>query len=331
MDTIQVTAPGHQQQRSQAPGFDLDRTILLTGAGGLLGQAIKKRLLRDGASNVLCPARRDLDLTDARAVRTYFAVHRPVYLFHLAAQVFGLGGNLAHQLSALSVNTVINENVFLAAVDHPPRKIFFAGTVASYPHPYRSLPLREDSLFDGLPHYGEFGYASAKRHALNYLTLLEKERGIKSLCGLLTNLYGPEDRFDPVNGHVVPSLVRKIFESHAQRRPLYVWGDGQGRRDFMHVADAADAIVLAFEKTEGTVNIATGQSHSICDVVDCLVESSGFAGEVVWQTDKPTGIADRSVCVDRLAGLGFVPSQTLASGLSDVYGWYAANHQRARQ
>ena len=304
--------------------------VLVTGAGGVLGTALIARLREIGVKNILCPTRKVLDLEICDNVEAYFRELKPEFVFHLAAMVFGLAGNMSNQYSALTVNTRINDHVMSAAKKYPPRKIFFAGTVASYPFPYRTLPLREDEFHNGLPHYGEYGYSSAKRHALSYLTVLAKDHGIPFTYGILTNLYGPNDRFDPTNGHVIPSLVRKLHESKATGQPLEIWGDGSATRDFMFAADAAEAIVLALEKAEGLINIASGELNSIRQVVDALVQSSGFAGEILWRSDKPTGIPERSVNAERLSRLEFKPRHSLASGLCVTYEWFDQNRAMLR-
>src|SRR5262245_19445877 len=158
--------------------------ILVTGARGLVGAALGKALARLEVPGVLAPSRAELDLLDRDATERYFARHRPTAVVHLGAVVFGLGGNLANQTGVLAHNTQIDNNVFRAIARHPVRKCFFAGTVASYPFPYKSETLQETEFFNGLPHAGEFGYGSAKRHAYAYLHLLAKDIGLSFAYGI---------------------------------------------------------------------------------------------------------------------------------------------------
>jgi GDP-L-fucose synthase len=305
--------------------------ILVTGAHGMVGTAIVKALREQGFSNLLEPARSALDLLSSDATDRFFATEKPDYVLHIAAVVFGLGGNLKNQMLSLSQNTIINQNVLMAAAAHRVRKIFFAGTVASYPFPYRSLPLVEEDLFMGLPHHGEFGYASAKRHAYAYLDLMRSDFGIPFTYGLFTNMYGPNDRFDIENSHVIPSLIKKVHEAKRTGTALRVWGNGTARRDFMHVNDAAAAAVLSLFEHDGLINISSGQTHSMKALVDMLVKVAGFHGDIVWDVNAPTGIVERSVSNDRLRGLGFVARYDLSAGLADAYDWYCKHLSEARQ
>jgi GDP-L-fucose synthase len=309
----------------------LDTSILITGAHGMVGTAIVQALRDRGYSNLLVPTRSDVNWLSAEAARQYFAEREPAYVFHIAAVVFGLGGNMRNQLASLSQNTLINQNVFLACAEHRVKKIFFAGTVASYPFPYRSLPLAEVDLFEGVPHGGEFGYACAKRHAAAYLEILRTELKIPFTYGLFTNMYGPNDRFDIENSHVIPSLIRKLYDAKLAGTAFKVWGDGTARRDFMHVKDAAAAAVLSFLHHDGFINICSGQTASMRDVVNSLVKIQPFDGKIEWDPSAPSGIPERSVSNKWLSGLGFKPAYNLEAGLADAFHWYINHLLEARQ
>jgi GDP-L-fucose synthase len=296
----------------------------------MLGRALVAELAAAGYRNVLTPGRDELNLTDTRAVAAYMRRHRPQWVFHLASVVYGLLGNMRNQFPALADNTLINHNVLTAAGAARVQKIFYAGSVAAYPHPYPSLPLREDMLWLGKPHHGEYGYACAKRHALSYLEILHEVAGIDYCYGLLTNLYGPDDRFDDSNGHVVPSLIRRL---HAARRgggEFSVWGSGTARRDFMHARDAARAALVGMQKVSGVMNICSGTTATIREVASKLVESAGFRGPVVWEADRPVGIVERSVCNRILRAHDFSCVYDLDSGLRETWHWYETHADSAR-
>jgi GDP-L-fucose synthase len=308
-----------------------DARILITGAQGMVGTAIVRTLRDQGYQNLLLPTRSDLELLSPEATQLYFAEHKPEYVMHIAAVVFGLAGNMRNQMASLSQNTLINQNVLVNCAAQRVKKVFFAGTVASYPFPYKSLPLIEDQLFEGQPHGGEFGYASAKRHAAAYLEVMHSDLGIPFTYGLFTNMYGPNDRFDIENSHVIPSLIRKLHDAKRSGTAFRVWGDGTAKRDFMHVQDAAAAAVLSFLRYDGFINISSGRTASMRDVVNGLLKVAPFDGKVEWDTSAPSGIPERSVSNRKLQELGFKPTYELEAGLVDAYNWYINHLLEARQ
>jgi GDP-L-fucose synthase len=305
--------------------------ILVTGARGLLGTALAKALARLEVPGILTPSRAELDLMDADATERYFARHRPASVVHLAAVVFGLGGNLGSQTGILAQNTLINNNIFSAMARYPVRKCFYAGTVASYPFPYKSETLREDEFFNGLPHAGEFGYGAAKRHAYCYLHLLAKDIGLSFAYGILTNLYGENDRFNIDDGHVIPSLIAKAHAAAQSNGRLEVWGDGSAERDFLHADDAARAVIACLDSDEKELllNISSGRGVSMRTLAECIAEAAGLPG-VSYLPGKPTGIPRRVVDNTRMRRLGVEPAIRLEDGLRAAYEWYSKHRASAR-
>jgi GDP-L-fucose synthase len=305
--------------------------ILVTGARGLVGAALSRALARLEVPGILTPSRAELDLLDADATERYFARHRPATVVHLAAVVFGLGGNLGNQTGILAQNTLINNNIFTAMARCPVRKCFYAGTVASYPFPYRSETLQESEFFNGLPHFGEFGYGAAKRHAYCYLHLLAKDIGLSFAYGIFTNLYGENDRFNVDDGHVIPSLIAKAHAAAQRNGHLEVWGDGSAERDFLHADDAAQAIIacLASDEKELLLNISSGVGVSMRALAECVAEAAGLPG-VVYLPARPTGIPRRVVDNTRMRRLGIEPAIRLEDGIRSVYRWYSENAASAR-
>lgn len=309
----------------------MNNKIFITGARGLLGTAIVKLLSKNDNVDLLCPKRDELDLLDAENVTRFIETHKPSTVIHLASLVFGIGGNLKNQMTSLSANTRINENLFTALYNCPPKKIFFAGTVAGYSHPYKSMPIKEDTFFDGLPHGGEFGYAMAKRHAIAYLEILANEQKVDVIYGALTNLFGPNDNFDIENGHVIPSLVAKAHRAKVDHTPLNVWGSGEATRDFLFVEDAASAILHLLENgsKERLVNISSGVGVSIGQVAKIIADCYELA-ELHFDETKPTGIAERVIDNSRLKETGFSSFSDLQTCLKITCDWYAENAEHAR-
>lgn len=300
--------------------------VLVTGATGGLGKALTAELARQGYETVLSPTRQDLDLLDSGSVNSYFEFHRPDAVLHLASVVFGLQGNLENQMRSLMENSQINANLFAAINDYPVKYIFFAGTVAAYAFPYKNIPLLESDFFEGLPHGGEFGYAMSKRHAYAYLRILKDNHGLDFTYGVLTNLYGENDRFNDNSGHVIPSLIMKAHRAKADGQPFMVWGDGAAERDFLHFDDAAQAITVCMNRgtTPALVNISSGEITTIKYLSELVCKAAGI-DNIQYQLDKPVGVKSRVVDNQKLKQLGFHQNTSLEVGIERLYAWYSKN------
>jgi len=311
--------------------LDKNSTILVTGSGGVLGSAILSELNRSGFHNILSPDRSELNLLDANSTRSYIRKYKPKSIIHLASLVYGLGGNLKYQLQSVIANTAINNNLFSAISEVETEHFFFAGTVASYPFPYSAIPIVEESFFNGLPHDGEFGYAMAKRHAYTYLKIMSKKNGIRFVYGIFTNLYGPRDKFDVENGHVIPSLIAKGYDAGTKKESLTVWGDGSAIRDFLYASDAASAAVLCMKNpSNDIINISSGCGVPISAIAELICSYYGV-DKINYLTDRPVGIPSRIVDNSRLKKLGFSVSISIEEGIRQTCDWYEKNINGIRQ
>ena len=298
-------------------------TILITGAHGVLGIALQK-LFNENDIKFIAPTRLELNLLDNEMTAAYIEKHKPSIVIHLAAMVFGLGGNIKNQMDSTINNTTINNVLFSALYKYPPQYIFFAGTVASYAFPFKRHPLQEDIFFDGLPHYGEFGYAMAKKHAYTYLEILKKEKGVSFTYGIFTNLFGENDNFDIDNGHVIPSLIAKAYKAKQNGIPLEVWGNGEAKRDFLYAGDAAQAIYFLMKdaRQEDIINISSGQSFSIKQCATIIAKAAAIDAPLKFLESMPVGIMHREISNKKLLGLGFQPTLNFEETLVRTYQWY---------
>lgn len=305
-----------------------DSRILITGANGLAGSAVLDHLLDRGFTNVFGLTRKDADLVDDRQTANAFSDVRAEYVFHAAATVYGLQGNMDNQAKSIYENTLINSNVIHASHLTGAKKIVVMGTNAIYPAT-APLPYREQDIFNGRPHEGEAAYGNAKRHMLAMLEAYHESYGTNYAYLVSGNLYGPRDRFNVNTGHVLPSLVAKFHSAAVDPDPdtlVSIWGDGSAQRDFLYSADLARIVKLTFERDiVGAFNIGNGKLHSICEVAQHLAEISGISRDrVLFDITKPTG---RRVCyadLSVLEGYGFSPEYSLEQGLRETYAWYAA-------
>jgi len=302
-------------------------TILVTGAGGLVGSAVVELLEAEGFSNVAGLTHVDCDLTNFSRTRDVFMGVKPDHVFHAAACVYGIMGNMNNQGKSFLENTKINCSVIEAAMSAQVEKITVMGTGAVYPAPPKSLPLKESEIFDGRPDPHEAGYAHAKRGMLAMLEAYQTNYGLDWAFIVSCNLFGPRDKFDPVNGHVVPSLVAKFYDAKRNGTPVTIWGDGSAKRDFLYVKDAARVGMLAMDKMSGAVNMGSGLVYSIRTVVTALSEITGVT-DIQWDASKPNGQPYRGYDLTRLTDAGFKPNYSIRQGLEETWEWYVWRHDK---
>lgn len=304
--------------------------VLVTGASGLIGTALVDELRASGRYAVAALSRGDADLRDLPATRRAFEAARPEVVFHLAARVAGLGGNLAAPGAMLYENLLINSTVIEAARSAGVRKVIAAGSAAIYSDGV-SLPMKEEDLWLGPPHASEAPYGHAKRTMLAQLEAYQTQYGLDYAFAILTNTYGPNDRFDEAHGHVVPSLISKLHRAVERREPVVLWGSGTARRDFLYSKDVARALRLTAERWTGPINIASGGAVSIAELAEHVARVSGYSGPVEWDRSKPNGQEQRAYSVNKLAGLGFRPEFSLEAGLRETYDWFVRHAETVRR
>lgn len=303
---------------------------LVTGGGGLVGSALVDELVSSGGYQVLAPSRADADLLDLGATTGLFDEAAPEVVFHLAARVAGLGGNLAAPGQMFYDNVLINTNVVEAARSAGVKKFVAVGSAAIYSD-IVSLPMSEDDLWLGPPHSSEGPYGHAKRTMLAHLEAYQAQYGMDYAYCILTNTFGPNDKFDEKHGHVLPSLISKFHRGVATGEAVTVWGTGTARRDFLYSKDVAKALRLLGERGSGAVNVASGREVSIRDLASLIQAVSGYSGPVHWDTSKPNGQELRQYDVARLRSVGFVPFYTLEEAVAETYEWFDRNSDRARR
>ena len=299
-----------------------DERVLVTGAGGVLGHALIAQMKTLGLAALHAPTRVQCDLLNASATEAMFAEFRPTIVMHLAGRVWGVQGNISFSGFAYRDNTMINMNVVEAARKVNVRKFIAAGTVAVYPD-VTNRAITEQDIWCGPPHGSEAAYAHAKLGMLAQLQAYARQWGMEYAYLLYTNLFGSHDRFDEEYGHVVPSLISRFHRLKREgASEVVVWGDGSPTRDFLFAADAAIATIACTEKISGPVNIATGHSITIRQMVETLQRISGFTGKVLWDTSKPLGQLSRRYDISRLHDIGWKPSFSLEQGLHATWEWF---------
>jgi GDP-L-fucose synthase len=296
---------------------------LVTGGAGFLGSHLVERLRAQGLDPVV-PRRADYDLTVWDDAERLFADARPELVFHLAAEVGGIGVNRANPGRFWYANLMMGAHILELARSNGVRKLVVAGTVCAYPK-FTPVPFREEELWNGYPEETNAPYGVAKKSILVGAQAYREQYGLDAVFLLPANLYGPRDNFDLETSHVIPALIRKMVDSTDE---VVLWGDGSPTREFLYVDDCAAGIALAAERYDGTgpVNLGTGVETSIRELAETIAELTGFEGEIVWDTSMPNGQPRRSLDASKAEQLfGFRATTPLREGLERTIAWYRAH------
>jgi GDP-L-fucose synthase len=295
---------------------------LVTGGGGFLGSHLVERL-RAAGHDVFVARKADYDLTRWEDAERLFEDAEPDVVFHLAAEVGGIGANRANPGRYWYANLIMGAHVLELARQQGVGKIVLAGTVCAYPK-NTPVPFHEDDLWNGYPEETNAPYGVAKKSILVGAQSYREQYGTNAIFLLPANLYGPRDNFHPTNAHVIADLIRKMHESPEE---VVLWGDGSPTREFLYVQDAAEAFVLAAERYDGEepVNIGAGKEISIRGLAELIAELTGFTGEITWDESMPNGQPRRSLDASRAKELfGFEARTSLREGLERTITWYRA-------
>lgn len=304
------------------------KNVLITGGHGFVGRRLCE-LLRGAGAYVFAPRRVDFDLRDPEVAESAF-VHmcQPVdVVYHLAANVGGIGVTKAHPGRTFYDNVMMGVNIIEAARMFNARRVVVAGSVCAYPL-NTPVPMVEDNLWQGEPEPTNGPYGVAKRVLLTMLQAYAAEYGMDGAYLLLANMYGPGDNFDPKTSHVIPALIRKCTIARDTGAPnIDVWGSGRASRDFLYVEDAVQALAAAgiaprAEKVE-PINIGSGVETPIYSLVEIIRRATGYQGGVVYDASKPDGQPRRRLDIYRAKErLNWKPLMKLEEGIAATVEWW---------
>lgn len=323
----------HDDVAYQPGPLDRDATFYVAGHRGLVGSAIVRRLEGAGFTDVVGRTSSELDLKDRDAVFDFFRETRPRYVALAAAKVGGIVANNTYPVEFLSDNIRIQANVIDAALEADVERLLFLGSSCIYPK-YATQPITEDALHTGYLEQTNDAYAVAKIAGIMHIQAVRREYGKAWISAMPTNLYGPNDNFNPQGSHVLPALIRRYSVAVEQGLDTVAnWGTGTPRREFLHVDDMADACLHLLEHYDGPqqVNVGTGTDVSIREIAETIADVVGFEGETVWDTTKPDGTPQKLLDVSKLADAGWTAKIGLEAGLRSTIDWFHEHERSLRE
>lgn len=307
--------------------YDLSgKRVFVAGHRGMVGSAIVRRL-ETLDCDIIMLSRDKVDLRNQAGVRAWFERERPDAVFLAAAKVGGIFANELYPAEFIHDNLVIQTNVIDAAYRTDCEKLLFLGSSCIYPK-FAEQPITENCLLTGPLEPTNQWYAIAKIAGLKMCEAYRVQYGVNYVSAMPTNLYGQGDNFNLENSHVIPALMRKAHEAKiAGQSSIEIWGTGLAKREFLHVDDAADAMVHLMQNYSGAqhVNVGSGEDLSILELTAIICRVVGFDGEIKTDDNKPDGAPRKLMDVSTLRNTGWIPSLALEDGLAQTYAWFLAN------
>jgi GDP-L-fucose synthase len=306
-----------------------DKRVMVTGGGGFLGRRLVAKLEERGAKPIVVRAV-DYNLTEPAQVVRALEDAQPDLVLHAAAVVGGIGANRENPGRFFYENAVMGIHLIHEAMRAGIEKMLVVGTVCSYPK-FTPTPFNEDDIWNGHPEETNAPYGLAKKMLLAQAQAYRAQYDFDCVYLIPTNLYGPDDNFNPRTSHVIPAMIRKFLEAKWDGNDeVVLWGTGSASREFLYVDDAAEGLVLGLERYSGPDPLNLGASHeiSIGDLATKIAGVAGFEGRIVWDETKPNGQPRRAVDGSRAGKeLGWTPQMNLTEGLRITTEWYINERQ----
>lgn len=307
--------------------FDLTgKRVWVAGHRGMAGAAIARRLQRENCE-IVTADRSELDLLRQDDVHAWMADGKIYAVFLAAATVGGIMANTTRPAEFLYENLVIETNVIHAAKSAGVKKLLFLGSSCIYPL-MAQQPMREEALLTGALEPTNEWYAIAKIAGIKLCAAFRRQYGCDFVSVMPTNLFGPGDRYDAQNGHVVAALIMKIHAaSRANSATVELWGSGTPKREFLFTEDLADACVFVLKNysDELFLNVGTGHDMTILELAECIARVAGWKGTFIFDRSKPDGMPRKVMDVSRLRDLGWSAQTPFDVGIRQAYDWYVSN------
>ena len=313
--------------------IDKDDLIFIAGHKGMVGSAIRKRLMQKGYKNLLFADRKELDLRNDIDVKKWFKINKPSVVIIAAAKVGGIFANSEYPAEFLLDNLKIQNNLIENSFIHEVKRLLFLGSSCIYPK-FAKQPISEEELLSGYLENTNEPYALAKICGIKLCQSLRKQYSFDAISLMPTNLYGPGDNYHPKNSHVLPALIRKFSEATLyDYESVTCWGSGNPMREFLHVYDLADACIFSLENWSPSainapcdirgnklnfLNVGMGKDISIRDLAFKIAKACNFKGRIIWDDSKPDGTQRKLLNISRINNLGWSAQIELEDGIKST-------------
>lgn len=304
-----------------------DKKILVTGGSGMVGMALKKIL-----PDAIYISSKEADLREDTSASCVINFHQPDIVIHLAAKVGGVLGNKEKIADFFEENMQINLNVLKYSKECRVKKVISLLSTCIYPDDVK-YPLTEDQIHNGFPHSSNYGYAFAKRSLDIQSRVYREQYGCNFITAVPNNVFGPFDNFHLENSHVIPAMIRKIYEAKLKNKDVILWGDGSPLREFTYSEDIAHTILFLLDNYDGAtpINIGNNSEISIKTLAETIASVLQYSGKIIWDTSKPSGQQKKPSLTKKLMDLGYKHKHIVfEDGIERTCEWFVKNYPNVR-
>ena len=306
----------------------LDSKILITGGSGLVGSSMINFLKKKKYKNLLFPSSKKLNLLDYKAVDRYIKKNKPNYIFAAAAKVGGIEANIKYSNDFLVENTIMQNNLIMSCHYNDVNNFMFFGSSCIYPK-LSKQPIKEEYLLSGKLEETNELYALAKISGLKLCQNIRRQFNRNYICVMPTNLYGRKDSYGKNKSHVIPAIIKKVFEAKIKKESsIELFGTGKALREFLHTEDLARACELIFKKNKNysLINIGSGREISIKNLALLVASKLKHNIKIDYNINIPDGTPRKILDSSKIRSLGWKPKVSLEKGLEDTIKDYRLNY-----
>jgi len=287
----------------------------------MVGSSCWRLLKKNGYKNLIGRNSSDLNLTNQKDVERFFLQEKPDAVINAAAKVGGIFANTQYPYQFLMDNMQIQNNLINSSLNNNVSKFIFLGSSCIYPK-HADQPLKENYLLSGPLEQTNQWYAIAKISGVKLIESIRKQFGHDYVSLMPTNLYGPGDNYNLETSHVVPAMIRKFYEAKQNKSDsVLLWGSGTPLREFLHVDDLVQAIILKLssESSNSIYNVGSSEEISIKKLAIKIKKIIGYKGKIVWDNSKPDGTPRKLLDSSLISQLGWRPNINLDEGIRLTY------------